>query len=58
MIKTFLQVVNKFKMRSDIHSYHLGGMGCSNGVVAVNLIHDILRVSNLMNSMLTAAVCP
>lgn len=38
-------VVNHFKMRTDVQSYHLGGMGCSNGVVAVNLIKDLLRVS-------------
>lgn len=38
-------VVNHFKMRPDVQSYHLGGMGCSNGVVAVNLIKDLLRVS-------------
>lgn len=38
------QVVHKFKMRSDIQSYHLGGMGCSSGVIAVNLIRDLLVV--------------
>jgi 3-ketoacyl-CoA synthase len=37
-------VVNHFKMRPDIQSYHLGGMGCSNGVVAINLIEDMLKV--------------
>jgi predicted naringenin-chalcone synthase len=38
-------VVNHFGMRPDVQSYHLGGMGCSNGVVAVNLVKDLLRVS-------------
>jgi 3-ketoacyl-CoA synthase len=37
-------LVNHFKMRSNIKSYHLGGMGCSNGVVAIDLINDILQV--------------
>lgn len=36
-------IVNKFGMRSDIQSYHLGGMGCSMGVVSVNLIRDLLK---------------
>ena len=27
-------------------SYHLGGMGCSNGVVAINMIQDLLRVGS------------
>ena len=37
-------VVNHFKLRSDVQSYHLGGMGCSNGVVACNLVKDMLKV--------------
>jgi hypothetical protein len=37
-------IVNHFGMRTDVQSYHLGGMGCSNGVVAVNLIQDLLKV--------------
>ena len=36
-------IVNRFKMRSDIQSYHLGGMGCSMGVVSVNLVRDLLK---------------
>ena len=36
-------IVNHFKMRPDVHSYHLGGMGCSMGVVSVNLVRDLLK---------------
>jgi len=36
-------IINKFKMRSDIQSYHLGGMGCAMGVVSMNLIRDLLK---------------
>lgn len=36
-------LVNKFKMKSSIHSYHLGGMGCGTGVVGINLLRDLLR---------------
>jgi len=35
--------VNKFKMRQDIQAYHLGGMGCGNGVIAVGLVRDLLQ---------------
>ncbi len=38
-------VVNAFGLRSDIQAYHLGGMGCANGVVAVNMVADLLAVS-------------
>jgi hypothetical protein len=31
-------------MREDIQAYALGGMGCGNGVIAINLIKDLLQV--------------
>jgi len=37
-------VVNNFKMRSNIMSFHLSGMGCSAGIIAVGLAKDLLRV--------------
>ncbi|MEW5309620.1 MAG: hypothetical protein WDW38_001498 [Sanguina aurantia] len=37
-------------MREDTQSYHLGGMGCSNGVIAVNLVADLLRSPRHRNS--------
>ncbi|XP_010548058.1 PREDICTED: 3-ketoacyl-CoA synthase 18-like [Tarenaya hassleriana] len=37
-------VVNKYKLRSNIKSYNLGGMGCSAGVIAIDLAKDLLRV--------------
>ncbi|KAF8071135.1 CUT1 [Scenedesmus sp. PABB004] len=45
-------VVNHFGMRPDVQSYHLGGMGCSNGVVAVNLVNDILGSRRNVNAIL------
>lgn len=36
-------LINKFKMKSSVHSYHLGGMGCGTGVVGINLMRDLLR---------------
>ena len=37
-------LINKFKFRRDVEAYHLGGMGCSIGVVAVGLVRDMLEV--------------
>ena len=37
-------VVNHFKMRPDIKSYNLGGMGCSASVIAVSLAQEVLKV--------------
>ncbi|KAG1679934.1 hypothetical protein FOA52_006998 [Chlamydomonas sp. UWO 241] len=36
-------LVNAFGLRKDVQSYSLGGMGCSNGVVGVSLVHDMLQ---------------
>ena len=37
-------IINHFKMRSNIVSYNLAGMGCSAGVIAVNLAKELLQV--------------
>ncbi|CAN8284362.1 unnamed protein product [Cochlearia groenlandica] len=36
-------VINHYKMRGNILSYNLGGMGCSAGVIAVDLARDMLQ---------------
>lgn len=37
-------VVNKYGLRGNIRTYNLGGMGCSAGVIAVDLAKDLLQV--------------
>ncbi|CAN6311334.1 unnamed protein product [Urochloa humidicola] len=36
-------IVNKYKMRSDIRSFHLSGMGCSAGLISVDLAKNLLQ---------------
>ncbi|KAG1670362.1 hypothetical protein FOA52_000122 [Chlamydomonas sp. UWO 241] len=36
-------LVNAFRMRKDVQSYSLGGMGCANGVVGMSLVRDMLQ---------------
>ncbi|KAL5074488.1 hypothetical protein RYX36_013472 [Vicia faba] len=36
-------IINHYKMRGNILSYNLGGMGCSAGIIAVDLARDILQ---------------
>lgn len=36
-------LINKFKFRQEVQSYHLGGMGCGNGVMAFSLLRDLLQ---------------
>jgi 3-ketoacyl-CoA synthase len=37
-------IVNKYKMRGNIRTFNLGGMGCSAGVISIDLAKDILQV--------------
>ncbi|KAL7175386.1 hypothetical protein ACSBR2_029063 [Camellia fascicularis] len=37
-------IVNKYKLRGNVRSFNLGGMGCSAGVIAVDLAKDLLQI--------------
>ncbi|KAL2642407.1 hypothetical protein R1flu_009994 [Riccia fluitans] len=37
-------IVNRYKMRGNIKSLNLGGMGCSAGVISIDLAKDLLQV--------------
>ncbi|XP_057980651.1 3-ketoacyl-CoA synthase 15-like [Malania oleifera] len=36
-------VINHYKLRHNIHSFNLGGMGCAAGIIAVDLARDLLN---------------
>ncbi|KAG6391693.1 hypothetical protein SASPL_149450 [Salvia splendens] len=36
-------VINKYKMRSNIKSFNLSGMGCSAGLISIDLASDLLQ---------------
>ncbi|KAF6986814.1 hypothetical protein CFC21_004533 [Triticum aestivum] len=38
-------VVNRYKLRADVRSFNLSGMGCSAALVSVGLVRNILRVA-------------
>ncbi|KAK9146960.1 hypothetical protein Sjap_006863 [Stephania japonica] len=37
-------IINKFRLRSNVMSYNLSGMGCSAGIISVSLARDLLKV--------------
>ncbi|KAL4536764.1 hypothetical protein Ndes2437B_g06166 [Nannochloris sp. 'desiccata'] len=37
-------IVNHFKMRTNVVTYNLGGMGCSAGVISIGLARELLQV--------------
>ncbi|XP_050267473.1 3-ketoacyl-CoA synthase 4-like [Quercus robur] len=47
-------IVNKYKLRGNIRSFNLGGMGCSAGVIAVDLAKDLLQVHRNTNAVVVS----
>ncbi|EXB97050.1 3-ketoacyl-CoA synthase 6 [Morus notabilis] len=44
-------VINKYKLRSNIKSFNLSGMGCSAGVISIDLARDLLQVHPNSNAV-------
>jgi 3-ketoacyl-CoA synthase len=40
-------VVNHYKLRGNVASYNLGGMGCSAGLISIDLAKQLLQVTTL-----------
>ncbi|KAJ8748537.1 hypothetical protein K2173_003438 [Erythroxylum novogranatense] len=38
-------IVNHYKLRTDIKSYNLGGMGCSAGLISIDLAKNLLKAN-------------
>ena len=45
-------IVNHFKMRTNVLTYNLAGMGCSAGVIAIGLAQQLLQVGGLLALLL------
>lgn len=43
-------VVNHFKMRTDVLSHNLSGMGCSSGVIGIDMAKHYLQVRMPLSS--------
>jgi 3-ketoacyl-CoA synthase len=38
-------IVNHFKLRRDVLTYNLSGMGCSSSLICVDLVKHLLKVT-------------
>ncbi|KAK9277317.1 hypothetical protein L1049_006858 [Liquidambar formosana] len=47
-------VINKYKLRSNIKTFNLSGMGCSAGVIAIDLARDLLQVAPNSNAVVVS----
>ncbi|VAI08263.1 unnamed protein product [Triticum turgidum subsp. durum] len=43
-------IINKYKLRSNIRSFNLSGMGCSAGLISIDLARDMLHSNALVIS--------
>ncbi|KAJ6988034.1 hypothetical protein NC653_021077 [Populus alba x Populus x berolinensis] len=44
-------IINKYKLRSNIKSFNLSGMGCSAGLISIDLARDLLQVHPNANAV-------
>ncbi|KAL3510792.1 hypothetical protein ACH5RR_030193 [Cinchona calisaya] len=47
-------VINKYKMRANIKSFNLSGMGCSAGLISIDLARDLLQVYPNLNAVVVS----
>ena len=47
-------IINRFKMRSNITSYNLGGMGCSAGLISISLAREMMQVYSNVNVLVVS----
>ncbi|GMH27505.1 hypothetical protein Nepgr_029348 [Nepenthes gracilis] len=47
-------IVNKYKLRSNIKSFNLGGMGCSAGLISIDLARDLLQANPNSNAVVVS----
>ncbi|XP_052187714.1 3-ketoacyl-CoA synthase 6-like [Diospyros lotus] len=47
-------VVNKYNLRSNVKSFNLSGMGCSAGLISINLARELLQVNPNSNAVVVS----
>ncbi|RLN39927.1 3-ketoacyl-CoA synthase 6-like [Panicum miliaceum] len=47
-------IINKYKLRSNIRSFNLSGMGCSAGLISIDLARDMLQVHPNSNALVVS----
>ncbi|KAJ0981323.1 hypothetical protein J5N97_009578 [Dioscorea zingiberensis] len=47
-------IINNYKLRSNIRSFNLSGMGCSAGLISVDLARDLLQVHPNSNALVVS----
>ncbi|CAO2826175.1 unnamed protein product [Amaranthus hypochondriacus] len=48
------RVVNRYKMRADIKTYNVVGMGCSASLIAIDIVQQMFKVHKNMNAIIVS----
>jgi hypothetical protein len=51
-------IVHHFKMRPNVITYNLSGMGCSAGIISIGLAKELLQVGHLLSLPIPYAIIP
>ena len=51
-------IVNHFKLRRDVLTYNLSGMGCSSSLICVDMVKHLLKVMLTGDCMPGTSPCP
>ncbi|KAF3433796.1 hypothetical protein FNV43_RR24899 [Rhamnella rubrinervis] len=48
------RIVNRYKMREDIKSFNLSGMGCSASIIAIDLVRHLFKTHKNLNAIVVS----
>ncbi|XP_071737892.1 3-ketoacyl-CoA synthase 12-like [Rutidosis leptorrhynchoides] len=51
------RIVKKYKMREDVKSYNLSGMGCSASLISINLVQNIFKSKRNQLALVVTSEC-
>ncbi|KAM0044876.1 putative very-long-chain 3-oxoacyl-CoA synthase [Helianthus debilis subsp. tardiflorus] len=51
------RIINRYKMREDVKSYNLSGMGCSASLISINLVQSIFKSNKNKLALVVTSEC-
>nr|XP_043635896.1 3-ketoacyl-CoA synthase 12-like [Erigeron canadensis] len=51
------RIINRYKMREDVKTYNLSGMGCSASLISINLVQSIMKTNKNKLALVVTSEC-
>ncbi|KAK9065901.1 hypothetical protein SSX86_015303 [Deinandra increscens subsp. villosa] len=51
------RIINRYKMREDVKSYNLSGMGCSASLISINLVQSVFKSNKNQVALVITSEC-